>query len=73
MYEELLRKAGLSEPLFTPDGNLDYPPAWPGLVEAKEGLLSKIDELRRAVLSPAEVLRELPKSVRSSSIPVVPI
>jgi hypothetical protein len=61
----LFEKAGLSEPAFTPNGILDYPPTSPGLTEAKETLLSQMDELRRSVPSPTEVLRELPKSVRA--------
>jgi hypothetical protein len=69
VYEESLRKAGLSEPAFTPDGILDYPPTPPGLIEAKESLLTQIDELRRSVVSPTEVLRELPKSVRARTTP----
>jgi hypothetical protein len=40
VYEESLQKAGLSEPAFAPNGILDYPPTSPGLVEAKETLLS---------------------------------
>jgi hypothetical protein len=68
IYEESLRKAGLPEPTFTLDGLLDYPPTSPDLIEAKETLLSKIDELRRYVTSPTEVLRELPKSVCASEV-----
>jgi hypothetical protein len=68
VYEELLRKAGLPEPTFTLNGFLDYPPTSPDLIEAKETLLSMIDELRRSITSPTEVLRELPKSVCASEI-----
>jgi hypothetical protein len=68
IYEESLRKAGLSEPVFTPHGPLDYPTTSPDLIEAKETLLSQIDELRRSITSPPEVLRELPKSVRPNGI-----
>ena len=64
-YEESLRKAGLSEPVFTPNGILDYLPTSPGLTEAKEDLLSQIDKLRRSLTSPTESLQELPKSVRA--------
>jgi hypothetical protein len=71
VYEESLRQAGLSEPAFPLDGILDYPPTPPGLIEAKETLLTQIDELRRSVVSPTEVLRELPKSVRARTTPVL--
>ena len=39
-----------------PNGTPDHPPTSPGLLEAKETLLSQIDELRRSVTSPTEVL-----------------
>jgi hypothetical protein len=66
IYEESLRKAGLSEPAFSPNGHLDYPSTSPDLIEAKDTLLSKIFELQRSIASPTEVLRELPKSVRAN-------
>jgi hypothetical protein len=65
IYEASLRKGGLFEPAFTPNGQLDYPSVPSDLIEAKETLLSQINALRRSITSPKEVLRELPKSVRS--------
>jgi hypothetical protein len=68
IYEEYLRKAGLSEPAFSPNGHLDYPSTSTDLIEAKDTLLSKIFELQRSITSPTEVLRELPKSVRANKV-----